>query len=96
MSATIYVVMGNSGEYSDFQEWIVDAWHTEDKAKARVAELEHLIRVHRVAYDDFRDVEWNERQNRTEAMRNDPNGDPGFDVDYTGTNYHYCIATLKP
>lgn len=36
MSEKIYVVFGATGEYSDYTEWMVDAWRYEQDAQERI------------------------------------------------------------
>jgi hypothetical protein len=42
--STIYVVLGQTGEYSDRREWLVKAVTTENKAKELVLELSDAVR----------------------------------------------------
>jgi hypothetical protein len=48
--ATIYLVQGNCGEYSDYREWVVCAYRTEAKAKKH-AVLAKQWRQENVSYN---------------------------------------------
>jgi len=87
----IYVVFGNTGEYSDYREWMVCAYKKEDLAMARVSELEHLLTINGAN----KDIDWDEREKIAARIRSVENGDPGCDIDYTGSNYFYRETELK-
>jgi len=85
---TIYVVFGNSGEYSDFRDWPVVAYDTEDsaighaeKAKRRAEELKVLMDA----------AEWNRR----EALQKTNEFDPHMNMDYTGVDYSVFEIELR-
>ena len=81
---TIYVVMGQTGEYSDRNEWLVRAFKDEDAAKNYVGKLtEDGNRIRR---------QFNGRSLRG-ADKSDWI-DPNFDCDYTGFNYYYFTTEL--
>lgn len=87
MSRTIYVVIGECGEYSDREEWLVEAYPSEDAAIARVVELETLVRLHRVIPTIVA---------REHALRQHPRGDRNCRTDYTGTTrYRYEPVPLE-
>ena len=81
----IYIVQGCTGEYSDFQEWTVCAYTSEEAARDRVVELEHILLVNKAQLG----CEYASRERAEIAMHNAPNGDPSCTIDYTGANYHY-------
>lgn len=85
-SRTIYVVIGECGEYSDREEWLVEAYHSEDAARARVVELESLVRLLR----GLRTI-----REREDAMRRHQRGDQNFQTDYTSTRYRYQSVRLE-
>ena len=85
MTQTIYVVIGATGEYSDRLEWLVEAYPSEDAARARVVELEDLARSHRGM----------PRDKAEKAMRKHPRGDRRFRTDYTDTRYRYQPVQLE-
>jgi len=73
----IYVVMGQTGEYSDNREWAVMAYMDENKAKQHV---EGASAFAREAYD---------RNGRYGGAKKGDNPlDPDMQIDYTGTNYY--------
>lgn len=43
MSKKVFIVCGDTGEYSDYRQWMVEAYMSEDAARARVLELEQLL-----------------------------------------------------
>lgn len=80
----VYIVMGETGEYSDRNEWPVVAYTDEVDAKAHVMRCDAWLlqnSVHAnsdtVAYD---------YTSSGKALIN-PH-DPGFHFDYTGTRYY--------
>lgn len=83
----IWIVQGTSGEYSDRGEWIVDAWPTEDAAKARVAALDALLLEHGYKHGGgSSDGDYLTQRARMDAFKVLA-GDPCFSADYTGTSY---------
>ncbi len=86
----IYIVQAQTGEYSDHREWIVQAFRTEEAAKNRVIQLEALMKLYGV--DKY--VDWETERAGTQSVREDENGDPNFDIDYTGTSYYYVSCEL--
>lgn len=88
---TIYVVTGNTGEYSDYTDWIVCAYNSEDAAKARVIELETLMKT----LGAVTDAAWDKRREAEDAMRKHEHGDQSFSMDYTGTRYGYEPVRLE-
>ena len=86
MAGKVYIVMGQTGEYSDLNEWPVAAFHSEAKAAERVAELDVWLRVNKFHSDGQVEWSWSELERIGK-----PQFDPNFTCDYTGTNY-YLIA----
>ena len=82
----IYIVIGNTGEYSDFRQWNVCAYMSEKSARARVTELDMLMKSIGAKWD---------QDGCVEAMRNNERGDRSFEIDYTGTTYYYNVVELK-
>jgi hypothetical protein len=81
----VYVVFGQTGEYSDRTEWPVMAYYDEASAKAHVkragiAANELFVRYEKVGYP------------RTDNYEN-PH-DPDMKLDYTGTTYYYLVVPL--
>jgi len=87
----IYVVVGDTGEYSDHHQWLVCAYMSEELAQARVIELETLMKT----LGAVADAEWEERELAMDKMRKHEHGDQFFNIDYTGTTYSYIEIELK-
>ena len=73
----IYLVQGSTGEYDDYQTWLVCAWSTKTLARRHVVTLTKRMSV---LGDGIKDIFSKE----TESMRTH---DPHFSCDYTGTKY---------
>lgn len=86
--ATVFVVVGSTGEYSDRSEWMVRAFLNRGAAEALVLRL--------AAWCDVRQC----GENAADIVRPDekPAEDPGFRCDYTGTRYSVaeCPIDLSP
>jgi hypothetical protein len=95
MNQYIYVVVGSTSEYSDRQEWVVGAYRNEENAQRRVVELDNLMRLY--GYDSIENntLKYEELDQLLEAMRENPNGDSNFLIDYNGTRYYYYRIELK-
>lgn len=97
----IYVVMGQTGEYSDHNEWIVGWVPTEADAKDAVMFLterykeilvKHSLKENRYGLDG-RDYE--AQRKAEEEMRT--TWDPAFSLDYTGAQYWYAeVPAIDP
>ena len=87
--AKIFVVFGTTGEYSDRTEWLVDARHTNEAAKARVFFLEDKMRALGAVGSEYFKMRGDAA---LEAMKE---FDPHFSMDYTGTSYYYSSVELK-
>lgn len=85
--ATIYVVQGSTGEYSDHREWLVHAFRHEADAQAEVEFL--TAKWMELRASDGTD--WEERHADEEAMRV---FDPGFFTDYTGSHWNVLAVDL--
>jgi hypothetical protein len=78
----IYIVRGQTGEYSDQQEWIVCAYTDEQTAET------HVVEAQAEATNIFKEGDrWNPRKNPF---------DPFMRVDYTGTKYWVEECELDP
>lgn len=86
MEPQVFVVMGETGEYSDRTEWPVVAFFNEGAAQERVLALEAWCREHKVsmASVDFR----NPRKSLVCPL------DSCFQVSYTGTRYCVMVVPL--
>jgi hypothetical protein len=82
----IYIVFGQTGEYSDRVEWPVKAFQDEEKAK-RLVELAttEALNLHQQSEDN--------RYNDKKPPYN--KFDPFFRTDYTGTTYFYQDVELE-
>jgi hypothetical protein len=85
----IWVVSGSTGEYSGRTEWMVDAWHTELEAQARVQELTERFRAI-VAGRKLFDLGVTQ-----EVTKHMLESDLGFQTDYCGAYYYINEVTLN-
>ncbi|TXH59003.1 MAG: hypothetical protein E6Q97_00910 [Desulfurellales bacterium] len=89
MTRKIYVVIGETGEYSDREEWTVRAFTSEKRAKDFILMLDNWLRENGKSYRESRAVHVSGRYN-TECPH-----DPRFQVDYTGTRYYLDETELE-
>lgn len=90
MSASkVFVVMGETGEYSDRKEWPVIAYLDEASAKNHVLALDAWLREHRMHMDGTDFLQYEFRQNKPATDL-----DSSFEVDYTGTRYYVMEVSL--
>ena len=87
----IWVVQGNTGEYSDHSEWPVVAFSREEDAQAATAWLNEKAREFGFKDRSTWDTDWNTRKRLEDKMRE---FDPDFKSDYTGTDYTYWSVEL--
>jgi hypothetical protein len=81
----IYVVFGQTGEYSDQEIWMVKAFKT-IKAATKMVLLANREsrRIFALSY------------NKSHIFRTEKNSyDPNMKMDYTGTNYYYERVELE-
>jgi hypothetical protein len=88
----IWIVHGSTGEYSDRGEWVVDAHRTEEAAQARVKALEAKLHASGIERMTRWDDDWLAAK---QAFQSDPDGDPNFDIDYTGTSWYLSPCELR-
>ena len=86
---TVFVVMGQTGEYSDRYEWPVAGFLDESAAQARVRALDEWLRLHRLHMDDAVHVSYDRRIHKTQNPL-----DPDCSIDYTGTRYYVLSVPL--
>lgn len=79
----IYIVFGQTGEFSDFREWPVKAFKTKIKARKLHRKLNTIAKNGKGARHAFA---WTDRL-RTKLGEA---GDLDAQVDYTGTEYKVC------
>lgn len=89
--ATIYVIRGSAGEYSDRHEWLVEAHSTEVAAQARIRRLDELLQE---LGANIPHQGWQKEKVAIDAIKAHPEGDPHFSPDYTGTSYSYAECEL--
>jgi hypothetical protein len=76
----VYVVFGGTGEYSDYIEWAVRAFETEEEAVILVNRLKELSK----------DIEsWHPYSKLDDISEELLFLDPNFGADYNGTYYTY-------
>lgn len=91
----IYVVIGDTGEYSDYHEWIVCAYTREEDAIQRVKFLSAVASDLHVNDRDVRFESWQERGAAEKKIKVVENGDPNASIDYTGIRWRYEAITLR-
>jgi hypothetical protein len=84
----VFVLFGQTGEYSDRQEWLVAAYATEAAAQAAVEHHEAWLRERGLSSCDG-DISYDGRRDLVK-----PDWDPHLSVDYTGTRYYYARAPM--
>ncbi len=86
----IFIVEGNTGEYSDHQDWAVAAYLDEDLAKQHV----ELASVRaRELYAEY-DKNW-EPTSYDDIPEGANQYDPRMRTDYTGVRYHYYDVEIR-
>ena len=84
----IFVVFGQTGEYSDYREWPVKAFVCEEKTKKFMEDVTAEYKRLRDKYSKGRYDSWSYRVEEVERL------DPKMETDYTGTTYHYFEMEL--
>lgn len=84
----IFIVTGETGEYSDHTGWFDGAYLSEEKAKNRVLELEGYLKT----FGEHQSLNYKERKEVETKMRE---FDEQFELDYTGTRYFYFEVEVK-
>lgn len=85
----IYIVHGETGEYSDRSDWNVCAYKNEEDAKIHVVKASEVARELYAKYqNDF--MNWYDDDG---VIKTNPY-DKRFSMDYTGTNYGYSEVEL--
>ena len=80
----VYVVMGETGEYSDHCDWPVLAFDTEEMAQTFVTNAEKWLREHDLwRRSGYIDIDYDQQ----EALLRSCPFDPDVKTDYTGTRY---------
>lgn len=86
--ANVYIVQGETGEYSDRTEWAVAAYLHEDDAKEHVRALDAWLGERKQRYNCAHVCLDRRRLPKCTL-------DPHFQCDYTGTRYYYYAVELK-
>lgn len=77
----VHLVVGQTGEYSDHQEWFVSVFDGKEDADKFCAMLNDWCKEHGVHEDDFK-ADWEERH-KLKCPH-----DPAFGCDYNGVSYY--------
>jgi hypothetical protein len=87
----IYIVEGETGEYSDRTNWLVKAFHDKNKAEQFLHLLEKTYKNVTKNYPDngYWNIEIKQRINDEMAQLDDR-----FHLDYTGTRYYISMCEL--
>ena len=90
----IYIVEGQTGEYSDHRRWNVCAYMNEQSARDKVMRLEENARlaIQKWGEDAVKGL-WFGDESIGKEIR-EFIGDPHFQSDYTGTQYHITTVDL--
>jgi hypothetical protein len=83
----VYVVMGQTGEYSDRTEWVVVAYSNEADAQKHVENATRRAKELEVT----KPRNWE----ALEAHLASNEFDPAMQLDYTGTRYYYMAVELR-
>lgn len=86
----MWIVQGSTGEYSDHNEWIAAAFDDEELAKTYVERITALVRSFELRGNTL--AQWEQRDRFAQQMRV---FDPGFSIDYTGTEYTLYEVTAQ-
>jgi hypothetical protein len=85
----IFIIEGFTGIYEDRLHWIVDAWSSEESARARIRELTVLVApLNRLQAQR----DWAQLENAKLAMKKH---DSQFSIDTSGTHYRFITCELK-
>ena len=88
MARQIFLVEGQTGEYSDRTDWPVAAYESESEAAKHVAALDVWLRANGLHFDDDRYVNCDKRRIKCSLDHN-------FSCDYTGTRYYIYGVELR-
>jgi 1,2-phenylacetyl-CoA epoxidase catalytic subunit len=75
----LYLITGETGEYSDYDNWNVSITDSEDVAKEFVESMNEETK-------QVGNLSWGERDEIVERLSSK---DPKIRIDYTGTTYSY-------
>lgn len=86
----VYILYGETGEYSDKSTWAVGAYLCKDKACARLDFLNQVLKDNDIYKHKHQDVmcDGSVVARAKEQMASHPDGDINLRVDYTGSCYH--------
>ncbi len=85
----VYILYGETGEYSDKSTWAVGAYLCKDKASARLDFLNQVLKDNDIYKHKHQDVmcDGSVVARAKEQMVSHPDGDVNLCVDYTGSCY---------
>jgi hypothetical protein len=81
----VFVVMGETGEYSDREDWAVRAFGSQAEAEALVRALDEWLNEHHVSRNYGGQIDSDLRYGAGRLLCP---LDPLFQLDYTGTRYY--------
>jgi uncharacterized membrane protein YebE (DUF533 family) len=81
VKASVHLVVGSTGEYSDHSQWNVAAYTTREQAEEHVRRLNEMV----AATKADGGMDWDGRGAVAERVRKTL--DPDCDIDYTGVEY---------
>lgn len=84
----VFIIEGNTGEYSDRTNWLVKAFLDEEAAQNFAREL--TSKLEELGLDVGCCGDWEEREVKSKEMKK---LDPWFQNDYTGS--HYCLLNVE-
>lgn len=85
---SVFVIFGETGEYSDHQAWTVEAWSTREQAEARVAEIRRTLVEAGFSEPDEEEYQTNlSRHLERLAQAKAACGDSKLECQYIGTRY---------
>ena len=84
-AAMIWIVSGSTGEYADFTQWLVRAFHTEEDAAAF---RDSLLSAYRSLREQAGVVGYGQSYEQSRLIEERMRAfDPSVQVDYTGLDY---------
>jgi len=91
-----YIVQGNTGEYEDYVEWIFKVFLSKENAN-QITDLLNARLCNNKAHRNQGDIPGHSRYSEEHKRISELflEIDPGFRLDYTGTNYKIVEAYLS-
>lgn len=85
----VFIIEGNTGEYSDRTNWMVGAYLDQGAAESRIEFLRSEIT--RLGLNKGFSYDWEQRDKASKEMSEH---DENFRCDYTGTHYYLLTVDL--